>query len=533
MYQALYRKYRPLKFSEAVGQDAIVTTLKNQIRTERIGHAYLFCGTRGTGKTTLAKIFAKAVNCEDPKDGEPCGECSTCRQIAEGNTVNVVEMDAASNNGVDNIRQIVEEVEYSPSTGKYRVYIVDEAHMLSGSAFNALLKTLEEPPAYVIFILATTEVNKLPITILSRCQRYDFRRLSQSEITGRMKELAKTEGLEIEDKAYDFVARCADGSMRDALSLLDECVSFYFGETLTYEKALKVLGAVDTGVFSTFFRRINASDTAGALKVIDEVLMEGREIGAFVSDFIWYLRNLLLSSVSPENENMLDVAPEALERLKEEVKLTDPDRLMRYINIMSELSQRIRFAPDKRVQTEIAVIRLTKPEMGADILSLTQRVARLEELIKEGAFVQAPAGGGRAAEAEAGKEKKRQAAPVSVEQWRKELKPAMPEDLKRLISNWSKVLSELDPLIRAGIKMARPSIKSGKLYVIAEDEQKYRLIKEGQGGGNEAELRDAINRVCGKEVDFVITVDKGESYDTELPAFEELVKFDNIEVEEV
>lgn len=228
-YQALYRKFRPQEFDDVKGQDHIVTTLKNQIKADRIGHAYLFCGTRGTGKTTIAKIFAKAVNCEHPVDGSPCGECPTCRAIAAGNSMNVIEIDAASNNGVDNIRQIREEVEYRPTEGKYKVYIIDEVHMLSIGAFNALLKTLEEPPAYVIFILATTEAHKIPITILSRCQRYDFRRISIDTITARLRELMDAEQVTVEDRALRYIAKAGDGSMRDALSLSGSVYRFLPG----------------------------------------------------------------------------------------------------------------------------------------------------------------------------------------------------------------------------------------------------------------------------------------------------------------
>ena len=250
-YMALYRKFRPTRFSEVKGQDHIVKTLENQMRTGRIGHAYLFCGTRGTGKTTVAKILAKAVNCEHPVDGEPCGECEVCKAIAEGSSMNVIEIDAASNNGVDNIREIKEQVQYSPATGKYKVYIIDEVHMLSIGAFNALLKTLEEPPEYVIFILATTEVHKIPITILSRCQRYDFHRITAATIKKQLSDLMEQEHVDTEDKALEYVARMADGSMRDALSLLDQCIAFYLGEKLTYDNVLEVLGTVDIPVSYT------------------------------------------------------------------------------------------------------------------------------------------------------------------------------------------------------------------------------------------------------------------------------------------
>ena len=264
-YTALYRKFRPDSFQDVKGQDAIVRTLKNQIRAQRIGHAYLFCGTRGTGKTTVAKILAKAVNCEHPIDGNPCNECETCKAIAAGNSMNVIEIDAASNNGVDNIREIREEVAYSPTSGKYKVYIIDEVHMLSIGAFNALLKTLEEPPSYVIFILATTEAHKIPITILSRCQRYDFKRIARTTIVDRLRELMDEEQVEVEDKALRYIAKKGDGSMRDALSLLDQCIAFYLGEKLTYEHVLDVLGAVDTDEFSKLLREVLDGDVTQRL----------------------------------------------------------------------------------------------------------------------------------------------------------------------------------------------------------------------------------------------------------------------------
>ena len=317
-YTALYRKFRPSTFDQVKGQDHIVQTLKNQINANRIGHAYLFCGTRGTGKTSVAKIFAKAVNCEHPVDGSPCNECETCRGITNGSAMNVIEIDAASNNGVDNIRQIRDEIQYSPSSGKYTVYIIDEVHMLSIGAFNALLKTLEEPPAYVIFILATTEPHKIPITILSRCQRYDFKRISIDTIAARLSELMEKESIEVEDKAIRYVAKAADGSMRDALSLLDQCIAFYLGQKLTYDNVLDVLGAVDNEIFSRLTRSVIDSDVATSLNILDEIIMQGREPGQFVNDFIWYLRNLMLIKTSDDDEIMevIDASAERIEALK-------------------------------------------------------------------------------------------------------------------------------------------------------------------------------------------------------------------------
>ena len=340
-YQALYRKWRPLEFEDVKGQEHIVTTLKNQIRADRIGHAYLFCGTRGTGKTTVAKIFAKAVNCEHPVDGSPCGECPTCKAIAEGRSMNVIEIDAASNNGVDNIREIRDEVQYSPTEGRYKVYIIDEVHMLSIGAFNALLKTLEEPPAYVIFILATTEAHKIPVTILSRCQRYDFHRISIETIAGRLSQLMEAEHINVEEKAIRYVAKAADGSMRDALSLLDQCIAFYLGQDLKYENVLEVLGAVDTAVFAEMLSYILKADTYACMQLLEQIIMQGRDLGQFVSDFVWYLRNLLLVKTTDDEakaEDIIDVSADNLEQLKKDSKQVDVDTLMRYIRVLSELA---------------------------------------------------------------------------------------------------------------------------------------------------------------------------------------------------
>lgn len=316
-YTALYRKFRPDTFEDVKGQEHIVTTLKNQVKADRIGHAYLFCGTRGTGKTTIAKILAKTVNCEHPVDGSPCNECETCRAISAGTSMNVIEIDAASNNGVDNIREIREEVAYRPTQGRYKVYIIDEVHMLSVGAFNALLKTLEEPPSYVIFILATTEAHKIPITILSRCQRYDFRRITVDTIAARLQELMTEEKVDVQDKAIRYIAKAADGSMRDALSLLDQCIAFYLGETLTYDKVLDVLGAVDTEVFSKLLRKVLEGNVTGAIQVLEELITRGRDLGQFVSDFVWYMRNLLLVKTSENIEDVLDVSTENRKLLEE------------------------------------------------------------------------------------------------------------------------------------------------------------------------------------------------------------------------
>ncbi len=450
-YQALYRKFRPQEFDDVKGQDHIVTTLKNQIKADRIGHAYLFCGTRGTGKTTIAKIFAKAVNCEHPVDGSPCGECPTCRAIAAGNSMNVIEIDAASNNGVDNIRQIREEVEYRPTEGKYKVYIIDEVHMLSIGAFNALLKTLEEPPAYVIFILATTEAHKIPITILSRCQRYDFRRISIDTITARLRELMDAEQVTVEDRALRYIAKAGDGSMRDALSLLDQCIAFYLGQELTYDKVLDTLGAVDTEIFSRLLRQILDKNITGAIQTVETLVIEGRELGQFVTDFTWYLRNLMLVQSSDDMEDVLDISSENLALLKEEASMVDADILMRYIRIFSELGSQIKYASQKRILIEIAIIKLCKPEMEKDYTSLVDRIDSLEKKLEKGVVMAAPGSarqgvGGSAQGAQGGSLPKA------------ELPKAIPEDVKQVLTNWGGILSQLTGVTKTYLKMATRSL---------------------------------------------------------------------------
>lgn len=454
-YTALYRKFRPASFDEVKGQDHIVQTLKNQIKTGRIGHAYLFCGTRGTGKTSVAKIFAKAVNCEHTLDGSPCNECEMCSAIGAGVSMNVVEIDAASNNGVDNIRQIREEIQYSPTEGKYKVYIIDEVHMLSIGAFNALLKTLEEPPEYVIFILATTEAHKIPITILSRCQRYDFKRITIDTISDRLIKLTEVEKTDVEPKAIRYIAKTADGSMRDAISLLDQCIAFYFGQTLTYENVLEVLGAVDTEVFSILLRNIIAGDVSGCIHVLDEIVMQGRELNRFVTDFIWYMRNLLLVKTSDNMEDVIDASAERLAALKEEAELIDTDVLMRYIRIFSELSNQIRYSSGKRVLIEMALIKLNKPAMENDFASIINRIDVLEKKMEDGV----PVVNVQTADAHSNTTKQVKAAEPKFEK-------AIPEDVQYVVDNWDKVAKKLSPKLRTLLKNTKFSVKGDNILLI-------------------------------------------------------------------
>ena len=514
-YMALYRKFRPDSFEDVKGQDAIVKTLKNQLKADRIGHAYLFCGTRGTGKTSVAKIFAKAVNCEHPAEGSPCGECAICRAIAAGASMNVIEIDAASNNGVDNIREIREEVAYRPTEGRYKVYIIDEVHMLSIGAFNALLKTLEEPPEYVIFILATTEAHKIPITILSRCQRYDFKRISIDTIAERLLELIRKEGLDVEEKAVRYIARMADGSMRDALSLLDQCTAFYIGERLTYEHVLEVLGAVDTEVFSGLLRELLAMDARAVIGAVEEIVMQGRELSQFAADFTWYLRNLLLVGSSDGMEDTLDMSAENLARLKEEAGMIDGDTLMRYIRIFSELSGQLKYAAQKRVLLEVALIKLCRPSMDSGKDALLDRIRAIEKQLEEG-LPERPA---------------RHASGVGERVSRQEeIKPqklpkALSEDIREVVKDFRAIASEASPMLKIYLKKARLSAgEDNRLLIVVPDEMSAGVVGSEE---HKKEIEELIEQKVAKSVEIEVRqMEEGRRFEDHFVDIENLINME-------
>ncbi|SFH91809.1 DNA polymerase-3 subunit gamma/tau [Lachnospiraceae bacterium NLAE-zl-G231] len=523
-YTALYRKFRPERFEDVKGQDHIVTTLRNQIEADRIGHAYLFCGTRGTGKTTIAKIFAKAVNCENPVDGSPCGECRSCRSIAAGASMNVIEIDAASNNGVDNIREIVDEVSYSPAEGRFKVYIIDEVHMLSIGAFNALLKTLEEPPSYVIFILATTEVHKIPVTILSRCQRYDFKRISIETITDRLRDLMVQENQQVQEKALRYVAKAADGSMRDALSLLDQCIAFHYGKELTYDMVLDVLGAVDTEVFSRLLRAVLERSVTDCIGILEEIVMQGRELSQFVSDFTWYLRNLLLIKTSEDNaiEDVVDVSSDNLVRLKEEAGMAETDAIMRYIRELSELSGRIRYAGQKRILIEMALIKLCRPQMEISQDSLLDRLRAVEQQLEKGVVVQQPAQTAAQGSAPA-QEKARPGISMA------ELPKAIPEDVSSIVANWPTLVGQTAMPMKLYLKKAKLSLGGdNRLMIVLEDglSSDYFLKQEG----NKEELEKLLSEFAQKKVEVNMTVSRSDR-DFE-DSYVDLTQIIHMEIEE-
>ena len=394
-YQALYRRYRPARFEDFVGQEAVIKTLRSQIMSGRIAHAYLFCGTRGTGKTSTAKVFARAVNCEHPENGDPCGVCPTCKALAEENSLDILEIDAASNNGVDEIRDLREKVKYPPQTGRYRVYIIDEVHMLSQGAFNALLKTLEEPPAYVVFILATTEPQKLPATILSRCQRFDFGRIPVHQIIERLHVALEEGQIQAEDAALARIARAAEGGMRDAWSIMDMCLSYAQEEDggLTEELVLRVLGAADKSFLFAFADKLIDSDAAGTLALIDEMMRKGREVQVFVRDVSAHLRALMLADICDEAQlsGLLEVTHEDAAEYIAQARRTSHTRLMRMLDLFLASETDMKWAAQPRFALETAALRACAPEESLQVEALVARVDELERKLREGVVTAAPA----------------------------------------------------------------------------------------------------------------------------------------------
>ena len=561
-YMALYRKWRPSDFDEVKGQDAIVQTLRNQIIYNRIGHAYLFCGTRGTGKTSIAKLFAKAVNCEHPVNGNPCNACPSCQAINNQSSLDVLEIDAASNNGVENIRDIREQVQYSPVEGRYKVYIIDEVHMLSSGAFNALLKTLEEPPSYVIFILATTEKHKIPVTILSRCQKYDFKRISVDTITNHLVSLMEKEKVDADEKALRYIARAADGSMRDALSLLDQCIAFHLGEELKYDDVLDVLGAVDTAIFSNMYKTIRENDVARCMSLMEDIIMQGRDLSQFVTDFIWYLRNLLLIKTTKDTdkiEDVIEVSKDNIADMIEAAKEADADTLMRHIRVLSELSNDMKTSTQKRVKAEVTFIKLMRPAMEnpADMTELAGRINTLEtqlgdamqvidklksgELIPAGmlnAISQGAAimpGGVNGSDMTGAGADGFVAAGVNNNDNKPVIKrnyDAVTDDIKQIASQWNVIISSIDDaLLMNFLKQAYVTVTEdgNSLEIMIKSLSGYNAISREE---TVTMLEELIEERTGVSVRIVVTkMDEDEDFNKRYVALEELVGM-NIEIDD-
>lgn len=379
-YIALYREWRPKTFHEIIGQEHITRTLQNQIIQGRIAHAYLLCGTRGTGKTTTAKVFAKAVNCVDPKDNEPCGKCEICLGIDNGSIMDVIEIDAASNNGVDNIRELRDDVKYLPSKCKYKVYIVDEVHMLSNAAFNALLKTLEEPPAHVMFILATTEFQKVPATIVSRCQRFDFKRIKMDDMIKRLQEIAEEGSVNVDDKTLRLIAKTSDGAMRDALSIFDQCISMS-GKDVLYQDVVAILGISTDEYLIKIADEIAEGNVVECMSLIDGLAVNGKDIYQFIKDLTFHFRNLLITNTTGSASEILNVSDEIFEGFKRQSKKFSTESMLKNINILSAAESDAKWASQPRIILEMAVIRMCRKELSPDFDSIMERIARLEKIL--------------------------------------------------------------------------------------------------------------------------------------------------------
>ena len=385
-YLALYRAFRPKTFDEIIGQNHIVQTLKNQINTDRVGHAYLFCGARGTGKTTMAKVFARAINCKNPKNGSPCGECEACQALENPANLDVIEMDAASNNKVENIRDLREKIQYPPVAGRYKVYIIDEVHMLTTEAFNALLKTLEEPPAHAVFILATTEVHKIPATILSRCLRFDFKLIPTAQIAEFISEIYDKLGKKYQSEAVGLIARAGEGSVRDALSIADICVSFS-EDILRYDDVLEVLGTSDRAKIEELIANIFKGETGKILSVVDELCMRGKSVSVLNRDVCGVLRDLLIIKTCNNASALLGMPEDKLSELKRVAELCDVHAVLRAIEIFSTAEADLKYSTHPKIVFETAAVKAGLPQIDYNIDALLSRISKLEKAVEQGVTV--------------------------------------------------------------------------------------------------------------------------------------------------
>ena len=381
-YLALYRAFRPSTFDEIIGQEHIVRTLVNQIKTDKIGHAYLFCGARGTGKTTAAKVFARAINCMSPVNGSPCGHCEACKKLASPSNLDILEMDAASNNKVENVRDIRDKIQYPPVAGKYKVYIIDEVHMLTPEAFNALLKTLEEPPSHAVFILATTEVHKIPATILSRCLRFDFKLIPTKTIAELIGKIYDKIGKKYTPEAVNAIARAGEGSVRDALSVADVCVSFS-NDTLTYDDVIEVLGASDRVKIEAFIAEITRGDVGGILSSVEELCMQGKSVSVLNRDVCGAIRDLLVIKTCADPNAVLGLPEDKLEALKKLADGTDGHALLRYLEIFSAAEADLKYSTHPRIVFETAAVKAGMPQADYNVDALISRVSALEKKLGE------------------------------------------------------------------------------------------------------------------------------------------------------
>ncbi len=519
VYQAFYRVYRPQSFAEMSGQQHVKQTLQNALLHNKTTHAYLFSGPRGTGKTSAAKVFAKALNCENGPTKEPCNECPTCLSITEGSNTDVIEFDAASNSRVEEMRDIIEKVRFAPSNARFKVYIIDEVHMLSNSAFNALLKTLEEPPPHVVFILATTEPHKLPLTIISRCQRFDFKPITPSDIIDRMKTVLADAGIESDEDALKVIAQAASGGMRDALSMLDQVVSFS-GDRLTVEDALLVTGSIGEGIFYQLAEALLEKDAGAALSLLDRLIAEGKDVSRLAEDFITFFRDLLLLRTAPSMQDLLELVS-GDERFVELAQRFDPDLLYSFIDILAKTQQEMRFSNHVKVYIESALLKMIhldvhpaqKNSGQKDDLGLSQKVAELEQVIK-GLQQQIASGAGMQASAEQvaqprkNASKSMQSFKIPTGKIHEVLKMATKKDIQTIREEWAGMMQTLQKSHAALLDETEPVAASENAFVL-----KFKYEIHCQMASENASLRaglaEALRSRTGKAYDVVYVPEEG------------------------
>ena len=500
MHKALYRAYRPQTFKDVVGQEHIIKTLKNQIQNNNVGHAYLFCGTRGTGKTSTAKIFARAVNCEDSVNEEPCNECEVCKDILNDNNMDVIEIDAASNNSVDDIREIRENVKYTPAKCKYKVYIIDEVHMLSQGAFNALLKTLEEPPSYVIFILATTEPHKIPATILSRCQRFDFKRVTVKDMSSRMKEICEDVNVEVDDRALNLIARNSQGALRDALSILDQCMSFSENK-IEYKDVVDLLGTVNVEQLFEMADCVIKEDTKKCLEILNEFVIWGKDIKNLIDDLIDHFRNLMVCKVSNDLDEIISLPEEIIDQLKSQAETIETNEIIRILNILSVTQDDIKASSNPRVLAEVSIMKLSQPMFDDSKEALLKRISNLEEVIRSGNIT-----------VNNNQDKKEQVVTQEEEKYEEKeeiyYEEVKSEDVKLVEKSWENILTNIkkdrNMPVYAILREAKDfNVNSNTLYIIFDDKfafAKNKLSDVKTLSYIEGMVRDTINRSFGIKI---------------------------------
>lgn len=537
MHKALYREYRPLVFDDVIGQDHIIRTLKNQIKENSMSHAYLFCGTRGTGKTTTAKILSRAVNCKADDQDHPCNQCSSCQSILDSSNLDVIEIDAASNNSVDDIRELRDTVKYTPANSKYKVYIIDEVHMLSQGAFNALLKTLEEPPSYVIFILATTEPNKIPATILSRCQRFDFKRVSVGDLIERMKLICQSESIDIDEDALRIIARNGQGSVRDALSILDKCLSFG-GNILTGDQVLELLGGSDPDQLLKMAKTIMDLDVCKSMEMVEDYFMWGKDLRLLVEDITDFFRSLMMVKIFGQASDLVDLTRDQVQTMISLAKDMDTEEIIRILTILSDLSEKLRFSTNQRMTLEIYIMKLASPAMDQSDQALAKRLEKIEKLVEDGRISintnLSPDQVNQLALAQSVNQ-----LPGQVHSGQNHVTKSSldsgdkfdiidDEDLVLINENWDRFLDQMKtdkkmPLRAFLIQKHGLRYKNGILYIILEDKFEF-AIERLEEEANKAYIQDTLSRICGLKIDlrFIKVTDmKNMNFDQEDPVKDE------------